>query len=640
MKKSLLFAYLIISIFSCSKDSETPNNPDPNQNPKSNLEKLSDQKVISTFKIIHDGTVHEAIIRNDSVIYELPSNADLGNLAPEIKVSDKATVSPASGSKQNFVNTVVYSVIAENKTVREYKAVISKTSSQNSMSIDFTNLAEGKSFYLLQMQEPTDRDTILYRVPYLSPIKALTSVINIHEKAVVEPASGATLDYSNPVAYKVIAEDGMEKDYLVIVDNSLEQVKIEGILGEDYRGKLPGAAVSFTTNSLNPVQDSINVSLITPDGASVAPLSLQNIDYDTNRVTFRLPDSYKNDLYRFKIAIEHDNEDLSDSFTLDQGEPNFKALNQYSESGTGMRLSHETLLVPGEKFYADLFLNRARFNEYGFFLRQNGQDYEFANVELNPSWDNARFTMPGLTGSTPIDGTDFEMVIKLDGNENVYPLQNADNNPISLIVGKPPVITSIDKTTITKGEQLTVSGNNLFFPHSSHIDTAVLDYSSHIELKNGGSGYYSHSDQLNGDGSISFVREDIPSGVYDLYFKNNIQAFPKIDPGIQITIELPPSNHPVLSVTEAKIYAETNATFGKQILIKFNANSYDANITKIVADNGDIVIGNYIFYPTSILTGKLSDEEYAKIWTRLGDGHVVINENGQEYILPFSFTRE
>ena len=636
MKKSLLFAYLIISVFSCSKDSDSPDSPKPKLSP----ENLSDQKAISTFKITHDGTVHEATIRNDSVIYVLPSNADLSNLAPEIKASVKATVSPASGSKQNFSATVVYTVTAENKTTREYKAVISTTNSQNSMSMGFTNLAEGKAIYILKNEVRTDQDTILYKVPYLSPIKALTSLISIHEKAVVEPTSGETLDYSEPVSYTVTAEDGSSRNYLVIVDNSLEQVKIEGILGIDYRGKLPGDAVSFTTNSLNPVQDSIKVSLITPDGTLVAPLPLQNIDYDTNRVTFLLPDSYKNDLYRFKIAIEHDNEDLSDGFTLDQGDPNFKALHQYSESGTGIGLSHETLLIPGEKFYADLFLNRARFNEYSFFLRQNWLDYEFANVELNPSWDKASFTMPNPTGSTPMDGADFELVIKLDDKEYLYPLLNADNNPINVMIGKPPVITSINKTTITKGEQLTISGDHLFFPHSSHVDTAVLDYSSHIELKKGGSGYYSYSDQLNGDGSISFVREDIPSGVYDLYFKNNIQAFPKIDPGIQITIELPESNHPSLAVTEAKIYAETNATFGKQILIKFNANSYDANITKIVADNGDIVIGNYIFYPTSILTGKLSDEEYAKIWTRLGDGHVVIKENGQEYILPFSFTRE
>lgn len=59
-----------------------------------------------------------------TVYARVPEGTDVTNLAPEITVSEGATVSPASGEAQNFTNPVVYIVTAVNGTTCEYTATV------------------------------------------------------------------------------------------------------------------------------------------------------------------------------------------------------------------------------------------------------------------------------------------------------------------------------------------------------------------------------------------------------------------------------------------------------------------------------------------------------------------------------------
>lgn len=104
-----LFSLLIIfiSISSCGTEEE------PN---------LSNSKSITEF-IINEvvGTID-----NDekSILFFLPAGTDLSNLIPEISISSKASVDPASGVAQDFTDPVVYTVTAEDESTVDYLVTV------------------------------------------------------------------------------------------------------------------------------------------------------------------------------------------------------------------------------------------------------------------------------------------------------------------------------------------------------------------------------------------------------------------------------------------------------------------------------------------------------------------------------------
>src|SRR5215470_5169491 len=60
-----------------------------------------------------------AIITSDSVKIEFPYGVDVTNLIPSIVFTGKR-ITPANRTPQNFTNSVVYTVEAENGTTRSY----------------------------------------------------------------------------------------------------------------------------------------------------------------------------------------------------------------------------------------------------------------------------------------------------------------------------------------------------------------------------------------------------------------------------------------------------------------------------------------------------------------------------------------
>lgn len=634
MNKIVLLLLLSFIFFSCSKTDNT-DLPDDNEPDKV----LSTEKIIISFKFNLDNSNHLCEIRNDSIFAILPYSTDLTNLKPEIVISKKASINPGSGVIQDFADVVNYKITAEDNSSKNYKAIITKQNSEKSInSFYFTNLAEGQSTYSLTNENPIDIDTITYIVPYLSPVKALISKIDISRNATINPKSEETLNYSQPVKYTVTAEDGSEKEYLIIVDNSLEKVKVDGILGNDYRDKKPSEIISFFTNILNPIKDSIQVKLSSVDEITELDLEIQNINLETNQVSVILPSSYKNDNYRFKVFIEHDNYDYSDGFFLDSGNPNFKYVKDNYNSGN--YLTYNSLLFPGENFNTVTYLNRKNIEKHNFYLRKNGQDYPIIFKGISESLEEVRLIMPNLPTTAPASGSDFQFIIKYEEQEFSFPFLNSKSNLIEVIVAEPPIFKSVSNNKIINGDELTVFGENLYY---SFINGGTnINSTASIQLKNGGSTYFYHQKEVNYDGSITFNINNIPSGDYELYFNSNIKIFDNVDTGIKITINLTPSNHPTLKVNEATIINKTNPTFAKQILIKFNGTIEHVNIKKIVIEHTQpsVEIENYFLYPTSVLTRALSDEEFSDIYYgNLPDGYVVLEDQGIEYKLPFKLIR-
>jgi hypothetical protein len=620
MNKKLLglFCVIFISVCSCSKDDSPP---------PTKQELSSDREIIS-FKFTTNSVAYEAIIDQDTISLNepLPSDASL-KFVPVIEVSDKATINPKSGISQDFSQPIKYTVTAEDGKKKEFTAYFTQLTSENKIvSFEFTNLVEGESTSWREGHDPKDIDTIYYRVPYSSPVKELIADIKISEKANIVPESGISLDYSTPVKFSVTAEDGAIKEYLVIVEIAeLPQVSMSGLY-EQTINKEPNDNIGFYLSTLNPIKDSLKVKLRSGMSDLEYDLEIQDVDLETRYVTAKLPERYLNGRYNLEVFIEHDNFVLSDSFLLLKGDVNF--LNIHDE--------YTTLIMAGETFYVEIYLDESRFQDYSFYLRKNNIDYPFISHELFNS--RIKFNMPDVPEiNIPENGTDFELVVRDNtfSKEYLFNLINQNGELVNVYVPKPTVITSINKYVFKKGEVLTIYGENLLFPvrnYNEYISTQAT-----LQLFQFGPNLHTRSNLLNANGSISFtIHEHTQAGTYKILFKNNILKGGFIEHDQLIKIVLSESEHPQLYITEAKLYNKDTATFGKQLLFKFNESIEDVFVDRIEFDFG-LVIESYIEYPTTILTGKLTDEDYTSIGTnRYRDGNVILKHNGVEYKLPFS----
>lgn len=103
--KILFFVLLTFVIVSCSDDNE--------------VAKSSENQILN-FKI---GEL-EKVNPTGDFEFLMPFDTEVTKLKPEIAVSEKATISPKSGQEQDFTNPVIYTVMAENGTTRQYKVSV------------------------------------------------------------------------------------------------------------------------------------------------------------------------------------------------------------------------------------------------------------------------------------------------------------------------------------------------------------------------------------------------------------------------------------------------------------------------------------------------------------------------------------
>ena len=92
--------------------------------------KESTEKRITAFSItapVAVGIIDEAA---KMITVDVPAGTDVTELVPTVIVSDKATVSPASGVAQNFTNSVVYTVTAEDGSTENYTVTVTKGNTQ------------------------------------------------------------------------------------------------------------------------------------------------------------------------------------------------------------------------------------------------------------------------------------------------------------------------------------------------------------------------------------------------------------------------------------------------------------------------------------------------------------------------------
>jgi plastocyanin len=106
-----IVACLAVVMFSGSEED------DPKDDPAK-----SGEKAITAFVLTTPPAT--GVITGTAIAVNVPAGTDVTKLAPVITVSDKATVSPASGAAQDFTNPVKYTVTVEDDTKAEYTVTV------------------------------------------------------------------------------------------------------------------------------------------------------------------------------------------------------------------------------------------------------------------------------------------------------------------------------------------------------------------------------------------------------------------------------------------------------------------------------------------------------------------------------------
>ena len=210
-----------------------------------------------------------------TISIEVPFETDISTLAPNnIVLSSGASISPAIGEPQDFSSPVVYTVTAQDGVnTRDWTVTITVLPLGTETAIT--------SFSVPELIAPStihnEVHLVLGSVSYGTDVSALVPSFGISRGASIDPASGASTDFSSPVIYTVTAEDGINaQDWVVviqiepnretdissfeipeliapaIIDNSLHTVVASVSFGTDLRSLIPAIAVSERA-VINPV---------------------------------------------------------------------------------------------------------------------------------------------------------------------------------------------------------------------------------------------------------------------------------------------------------------------------------------------------------------------------------------------------
>jgi hypothetical protein len=298
MKDLLKFNPLIVFIsfillFSCGDDAPAPT-------PKSS------EKIITAFKF---STVTPEAIGfithpDGRIQITVPEGTDITKLIPTITVSEKATVSPASGVAQDFTGGPTYTVTAEDGSSKAYRievtVPISLSIGKSITSFKFSSISPEVIGTINE-----DEKKITLTVPYGTKVKALVPAIEISKKATISPASGVATDFTNPVTYTVTASNGVTQEYIVKVIISSTVPEGALVISEITDTSISrGETMVIKGIHLSKAGTATNINFIPWPNGGVTLIRTGVANTDGTQVTYTIPNDFPTGTY--SVAVEVD----------------------------------------------------------------------------------------------------------------------------------------------------------------------------------------------------------------------------------------------------------------------------------------------------------------------------------------------
>lgn len=175
--------------------------------------------------------VGNTIINNtmNRVNVVMPYGVSLNSLTPIIEVSVGATINPLSGVAQNFTDSVIYIVKAQNGNEQQWVVkVVNELNTENDIL----------SFTVASQVSPAAINSGVHTVNLIvglgTSLTSITPTITVSPDAAVNPASGIAQNFTNAVNYTVTAQDGTQQIWVVTIGVVDDMEKLSSNLFKIY----------------------------------------------------------------------------------------------------------------------------------------------------------------------------------------------------------------------------------------------------------------------------------------------------------------------------------------------------------------------------------------------------------------------
>ncbi len=187
-------------------------------------DKLSSENKILQVVVKEDQNASVVI---DTVTYAITIGVNktvpINALTLNFAISNKAKISPASGTVQDFTTPKTYTVTAENGKKQDY-------------IISVNNLSDEKKIYRASIpalfQDGTGvitANSVTFTLPFGTNLTNIAIEATLSEGATASPAFGVARDYSNPVQHTITAANGSKTIYTVTINHAAQETGIRAV---------------------------------------------------------------------------------------------------------------------------------------------------------------------------------------------------------------------------------------------------------------------------------------------------------------------------------------------------------------------------------------------------------------------------
>ncbi|WP_340153502.1 DUF5018 domain-containing protein [uncultured Marivirga sp.] len=548
LRRIWLFSAIAFLFIQCTEDEEA----------KSPLNKITEFSISS----ISPEVTGSIDVENLKIEIDVPSGTDLTTLSPSISVSENATVSPASGTSQDFTNPVIYTVTAENGTSVEYTVTVNVLKNTNAKIETFvfkgfeTELAASIDEENKMITAVISRD---YDITKLKP------TIIISDLASVTPASETEVDFSEDVIYTVVAEDGTEVNYTVsiryelrtgnaMVSFDLEEFTpvVNGTIDED--SKTVSLTLPWNTSDLTALVPTIEIS----EGATVSPENNSAQDFSFGSVDYTVTaEDGSTQVYEVTVELEEAPDPVFDdlsSSTFRKGELITISGQNFSDiSVTFVRegfSSSPSLETESETSFSFTVPNNVSFEvgTYSLEVYIRNEEFVLGEVDILPpppsisdfttsnSDDNIIVRINGINfidGENKVsfikDNVKNEAYIKEENSSRIYavlpPLLETGDYTIAVETNgaevsatntinveanttTDPIIAGVESLIVKKGQKLVINGKN-FGAGSGSVIIGFMDGWTSTKTKT--------ADRISDSLVELVIPNDLPVETYTIY---------------------------------------------------------------------------------------------------------------------------
>ncbi len=140
-------------------------------------------------------------ISGTSIRLTVPYATDITKLAPNIKVSAEATLTPPSGMVLDFSKPQTFTVHGKNGATKIYTVTVNKTAISQAKEVTAFEMPGALSVAMAG-------NRVAVRMPMATDVRALAPTFSVSPLATAVPAAGVLQDFTKPQSYTITAQDG------------------------------------------------------------------------------------------------------------------------------------------------------------------------------------------------------------------------------------------------------------------------------------------------------------------------------------------------------------------------------------------------------------------------------------------------